>query len=160
MTRRAGLMLASAALAVSTTAAAALDPQLATPPARVLPGTDSTAAAEAAAATRLAPDVGAGPDAEATVNPAVEAALAALASGNPARAIGSGGGILGHIDSATVDDRGLGVFSLLLDPSLGLQVERVTYGGEAMVAGEGEIMLQVLQADMVGAIEDWIQARD
>lgn len=209
MTRMTSFTLATAALALSTSAAIALDAQRTLPPESAQPGIEGSTSLDAATATRVTPEADAGASAEVQTDPAedaadasrltpeadvgasaavsvspaddatritpeaelggeagmqadaaVEAANAALANGGPARALSIDGEVLGHIRNASIDDRGMPVFSLLLDPSLGLEVETVTYGGEAMVVGEEEIALQLSRAQLVGAVEDWIQTRN
>lgn len=203
MTRMTSLTLATAALALSTSAAIAQDTQSPLPPESALPGIEGSAEVEAATDTRVTPDAEIDAEAGATAETAadtrltpesqeaqaipviespdetrlttetevgthagmqgeeaVAAAVAALSNGGPALALSTDGEVLGHIRNATVDDRGMPVFSLLLDPSLGLEVETVTYGGEATVVGEGEIALQLSRAQLVGAVEDWIQTRN
>lgn len=66
--------------------------------------------------------------------------------------------IIGNVDSTTEDPSGRVIYSVLLDPSLGLDIERVAFSTSAEVNAEGELTLDMTGEEFAQAVQTRIDA--
>lgn len=111
---------------------------------------DSTTGADVGAETPAAPTMTATPDAD--TQEAITTTAEAIAGGEVVMVLSADGQTLGHVETATQDDRGAAEFSIVLDSNLGASAERVTYSGTAEVDAAGNVIVPLAEADFVSRI--------
>ncbi len=72
--------------------------------------------------------------------------------------VASDAAVIGDIESTQEDPSGRVIYNVVLDPSLGLDIERVAFSTDADVNAEGELTLDMTGEEFAAAVQSRIDA--